>query len=37
VFNVQNLSAKGTQTLFVTFANQSTSGGIVDEFSTDGK
>jgi len=35
-FNVQNLSVNGTQTLFVTFANQSTSGGIVDEFSTNG-
>jgi uncharacterized protein (TIGR03118 family) len=36
-FNVQNLSVNGTQTLFVAYANQSTSGGIVDEFSTDGK
>ena len=36
VFNVQNLSVNGTQTLFVTYANQSTSGGIVDEFSTNG-
>ncbi len=35
-FNVQNLSVNGTQTLFVTFANQSTSGGIVDEFTTNG-
>ncbi len=35
-FNVQNLSVNGTQTLFVTYANQSTSGGIVDEFSTNG-
>ncbi len=35
-FNVQNLSVGGTQTLFVTFANQETSGGIIDEFSTDG-
>ncbi|MGO9598007.1 MAG: TIGR03118 family protein [Isosphaeraceae bacterium] len=35
-FNVQNLSVNGTPTLFVTFANQSTSGGIVDEFKTDG-
>ena len=35
-FNVQNLSVNGTQTLFVTFANQATSGGIVDEFTTDG-
>jgi uncharacterized protein (TIGR03118 family) len=36
-FNVQNLSVNGTQTLFVIYANQSTLGGIVDEFSTDGK
>ena len=35
-FNVQNLSVNGKQTLFVTYANQSTGGGIVDEFSTDG-
>ena len=35
-FNVQNLNVNGTQTLFVTYANQSTSGGIVDEFSTNG-
>jgi uncharacterized protein (TIGR03118 family) len=35
-FNVQNLSVNGTQTLFVTFANQATSGGIVDEFTTNG-
>jgi uncharacterized protein (TIGR03118 family) len=35
-FNVQDLSVNGTQTLFVTYANQSTSGGIVDEFSTNG-
>ncbi|MGO9812416.1 MAG: TIGR03118 family protein [Isosphaeraceae bacterium] len=35
-FNVQNLSVNGIQTLFVTYANQSTSGGIVDEFSTNG-
>jgi uncharacterized protein (TIGR03118 family) len=35
-FNVQNLSVNGTQTLFVTYANQATSGGIVDEFSTNG-
>jgi uncharacterized protein (TIGR03118 family) len=35
-FNVQNLSVNGTQTLFVTYANQSTGGGIVDEFSTNG-
>jgi hypothetical protein len=34
VFNVQNLSVNGVQTLFVTFANQSTGGGIVDEFIT---
>ena len=38
-FNVQNLSLNGKQTLFVTYTNQSipTSGGIVDEFTTDGK
>ena len=35
-FNVQNLNVNGTQTLFVTFANQATSGGIVDEFTTNG-
>jgi uncharacterized protein (TIGR03118 family) len=35
-FNVQNLSVNGVQTLFVTYANQSTTGGIVDEFKTDG-
>jgi len=35
-FNVQNLSLNGTQTLFVTYANQAGSGGIVDEFSTNG-
>ncbi len=35
-FNVQNLSVNGTQTLFVTYANQSTGGGIVDEFTTSG-
>jgi len=35
-FNVQNLSVNGKQTLFVTYANQSTGGGIVDEFSTNG-
>ncbi len=35
-FNVQNLNVNGTQTLFVTFANQLTSGGIVDEFTTSG-
>jgi uncharacterized protein (TIGR03118 family) len=35
-FNVQNLSVNGTQTIFVTYANQSTGGGIVDEFSTNG-
>ena len=35
-FNVQNLNVNGNQTLFVTFANQSTSGGIVDEFTTSG-
>ncbi len=36
VFNVQNLSVNGKQTIFVTYANQSTRGGIVDEFSTNG-
>jgi len=35
-FNVQDLKVNGTQTLFVTYANQSTSGGIVDEFTTNG-
>jgi uncharacterized protein (TIGR03118 family) len=35
-FNVQNLTVNGTQTLFVTYANQTTPGGIVDEFTTDG-
>ena len=35
-FNVQNLLVNGVQTLFVTYANQATSGGIVDEFSTNG-
>ena len=35
-FNVQNLSVNGKQTIFVTYANQSTGGGIVDEFSTNG-
>jgi uncharacterized protein (TIGR03118 family) len=35
-FNVQNLNVNGTQTLFVTYANQATTGGIVDEFKTDG-
>ena len=35
-FNVQMLMLNGKQTLFVTYANQSTSGGIVDEFTTDG-
>ena len=35
-FNVQNLSVNGTQTLFVTYANQATGGGIVDEFTTNG-
>ena len=35
-FNVRNLSVNGTQTLFVTYANQATGGGIVDEFSTNG-
>jgi uncharacterized protein (TIGR03118 family) len=36
-FNVQNLTVNGVQTIFVTFVNQATSGGIVDEFSTNGK
>ncbi len=36
-FNVQNLTINGKQTLFVTYANQATSGGVVDEFTTDGK
>ncbi len=35
-FNVQNLSVNGVQTLFVTYANQATSGGVVDEFTTNG-
>jgi uncharacterized protein (TIGR03118 family) len=35
-FNVQNLIVNGVQTLFVTYANQSTGGGIVDEFTPDG-
>jgi uncharacterized protein (TIGR03118 family) len=35
-FNVQELNVNGTQTLFVTYANQSTGGGIVDEFTTSG-
>ena len=35
-FNVQNLLVNGVQTLFVTFANRATSGGIVDEFTTNG-
>ncbi len=35
-FNVQNLTVKGKQTLFVTYANQATGGGIVDEFTTNG-
>ena len=35
-FNVQNLSVNGTQTLFVTYANQSGVGGVVDEFTTNG-
>ena len=35
-FNVQNLSVNGTQTLFVTYANQAKRGGIVDEFTTNG-
>jgi uncharacterized protein (TIGR03118 family) len=35
-FDVKNLSVNGTPTLFVTYANQATGGGIVDEFKTDG-
>lgn len=35
-FNVQNLLVNGVQTLFVTYANQATSGGVVDEFTTNG-
>jgi uncharacterized protein (TIGR03118 family) len=35
-FNVQTLLVNGTQTIFVTYANQSTGGGIVDEFSQNG-
>jgi uncharacterized protein (TIGR03118 family) len=35
-FNVQNLNVNGTQTLFVTYANQAGVGGVVDEFSTNG-
>ena len=35
-FNVQNLTVNGVQTLFVTYANQATSGGVVDEFTTNG-
>jgi uncharacterized protein (TIGR03118 family) len=35
-FNVQNLSVNGTQTLFVTYANQATGGGVVAEFNTNG-
>jgi uncharacterized protein (TIGR03118 family) len=35
-FNVQNLRVNGKQTIFVTYANQLTGGGIVDEFSTNG-
>jgi len=35
-FNVQNISVNGVQTLFVTYANQATSGGVVDEFTTNG-
>ncbi len=34
---MQNLTVNGVQTLFVTYANQATSGGVVDEFTTDGK
>jgi uncharacterized protein (TIGR03118 family) len=35
-FNVQMLMVNGTQVLFVTYANQLTSGGIVDEFTPNG-
>ncbi len=35
-FNVQMLMVNGAQVLFVTYANQSTSGGIVDEFTPNG-
>ncbi len=35
-FNVQNLTVNGVQTIFVTYANQATGGGIVDEFTTNG-
>jgi uncharacterized protein (TIGR03118 family) len=35
-FNVQNILVNGVQTIFVTYANQSTGGGIIDEFKTDG-
>lgn len=35
-FNVQNLTVNGVQTLFVTYANQATTGGVVDEFTTNG-
>jgi uncharacterized protein (TIGR03118 family) len=35
-FNVQNLNVNGTQTLFVTYANQAGVGGVVDEFTTNG-
>jgi uncharacterized protein (TIGR03118 family) len=35
-FNVQMVQINGVQTLVVTYANQSTGGGIVDEFTTGG-
>lgn len=35
-FNVQDLVVNGVQTLFVTYANQSGTGGVVDEFTTNG-
>ena len=35
-FNVQNIIVNGVQTLFVTYANQATTGGVVDEFTTNG-
>jgi len=35
-FNVQNLIVNGAQTLFVTYANQAGTGGIVAEYNTNG-
>jgi uncharacterized protein (TIGR03118 family) len=35
-FNVQTLLVNGTQMIFVTYANQNTGGGIVDEFTQNG-